>query len=174
MLLHWVCCDNDVLVKVHEENVASQIYAAGTGILKDSSNNYEHSYLILVPRLWYGIWNHINKLFLLLHMKIQMVYLKQSEWIIYQGWPCFITHWSLRKYWFTKLWRAPKCLHISLCDTLKKKSHLISSLILLENSSIGKLSSLQWWIWVSRNSDLTGEKTFQLSFLKFLPSLNSS
>lgn len=37
------------LVKVHE-NVASQIYAAGKGILEDSSNNYEHSSLILVPR----------------------------------------------------------------------------------------------------------------------------
>lgn len=50
------------LVKVHE-NVASQIYAAGKGILEDSSNNYEHSSLILVPRrVWYGIWNHINKL----------------------------------------------------------------------------------------------------------------
>lgn len=30
------------LVKVHE-NVASQIYAAGKGILEDSSNNYELS-----------------------------------------------------------------------------------------------------------------------------------
>lgn len=82
ILLHCVCCDNDILVKVHEENVASQIYAAGKGILKDSSNNYEHSSLILVPRLWYEIWNQINKLFLLLHMKIQIC-LSQFEWIIY-------------------------------------------------------------------------------------------